>query len=595
MPVCPKKTPLMKYNKTFIIYWMLFSSTFNAYAQEQETDNLGTQEVTVIKSYSPSLKNVFKIRTPPSIDDSLIQKKLKVDYDFEVVPVVSTFVPNKASPLKLQRQESSFYHNSYFSGGFGNQSHLQINFSTLVPLDRNQSIGLKFIYSSVDAINGTSLNSEQKRTSLDLLHQYKQNNMRVDSDLRYDRQGHNFFGLFDTNWNSIPSFRIEMVDPSQNLNYLSIRSRWQWYDGVFSKVNFNTHITTDSFDSSEHIVKINTQLRVPFLNQYIELIPQMELVNTKFVRAYFSEEALSFQKGLGHFDLQFLSIGRKLKLRLGARGFYPFGGTEEVSKFYIYPMADISYKSSNGKMVPFLKYQGSYDLNSLTSFSLQNPYVAPVLEMKPTAVNHDGSLGFNAYPGSGLSFKFNIHYSQSDNFPLFKRLPYDYDNQDMAYRLANAYEIIYQNVQKMGIVNQIAMRFSEHNKISLETSYAEYKREDGKKVLNLPALTIDLNANLKLGRKLFFQLGGHFMSDRDSVKNIAVTIGENNGGNIETSESVGSVFSISSTLTWKINAQWDLFYENNMMLGDNTSRWAYYQNQSQIHLGGIRYKFDVNL
>jgi hypothetical protein len=165
----------------------------------------------------------------------------------------------------------------------------------------------------------------------------------------------------------------------------------------------------------------------------------------------------------------------------------------------------------------------------------------------------------------------------------------------MAYRLANAYEVTYQNVQKMGVVTQIAMRFSEHNKISLETSYAEYKREDREKVFNLPALTIDLNANLKLGRKLFFQMGGHFMGDRDSVKNIVVPIGENNGGNVEIFESVGSVFSISSTFTWKINAQWDLFYENNMMLGDNTSRWAYYQNQNQLHLGGVRYKFDINL
>ena len=39
----------------------------------------------------------------------------------------------------------------------------------------------------------------------------------------------------------------------------------------------------------------------------------------------------------------------------------------------------------------------------------------------------------------------------------------------------------------------------------------------------------------------------------------------------------------------------DLFYENKMLLGDQTSQWAYYQNQDQLHLGGIRYKFDVNL
>lgn len=588
-------TITMKYNKIFIVFYFFMSLPI--LAQEEEKDDLGTQEVTVVRSYNPSLKSVFKIRTNPEIDDSLVQKKIKVDYTFEPVPVVSTFVPNKATPLKLQRRESSFFHNSYVMGGLGNQSSSQFNFSTMVPLDRMQSIGLGFLYNKVGPIDKTVLNSYQKRTSFNLLHQYKQNNMRVDSDLRFDRQGHNFFGQYDDlDWTNISSFRPDVIDPSQNLNYLSIRSRWQWYDGLFNKVNFNTHITTDSFDSSEHIVKINTQMRIPFFNQYLELIPHIELINTNFVRGYYDEQALSYSKGMGRLEFQFLNIGRKLKLRLGAKGIYPFGDAEEDDPaFFVYPKAEISYKSGSGKLVPFLNYNGGYDLNSFTSFSLENPYVAPTLAIKATEVNHYGDLGLKAYPGSGLSLKFNAHYSQSDNFPLFKRLPYDDNNQDVAYRLSNAYEVVYDSVEKMGIVTQIEMRFSEYNKISLETGYYEYKRKGDQKVWNLPSLKIDLNANFRLGKKIFFQASGHYIGDRDSVKNIPVSLIENSSGNYQTIESVGSVFSIASSITWKINDQWDLFYEGNMILSDNTSRWAYYQNQSQLHLGGIRYKFDVNL
>ena len=588
-------TITMKYNKIFIVFYFFMSLPI--LAQEEEKDDLGTQEVTVVRSYNPSLKSVFKIRTNPEIDDSLVQKKIKVDYTFEPVPVVSTFVPNKATPLKLQRRESSFFHNSYVMGGLGNQSSSQFNFSTMVPLDRMQSIGLGFLYNKVGPIDKTVLNSYQKRTSFNLLHQYKQNNMRVDSDLRFDRQGHNFFGQYDDlDWTNISSFRPDVIDPSQNLNYLSIRSRWQWYDGLFNKVNFNTHITTDSFDSSEHIVKINTQMRIPFFNQYLELIPHVELINTNFVRGYYDEQALSYSKGMGRLEFQFLNIGRKLKLRLGAKGIYPFGDAEEDDPaFFVYPKAEISYKSGSGKLVPFLNYNGGYDLNSFTSFSLENPYVAPTLAIKATEVNHYGDLGLKAYPGSGLSLKFNAHYSQSDNFPLFKRLPYDDNNQDVAYRLSNAYEVVYDSVEKMGIVTQIEMRFSEYNKISLETGYYEYKRKGDQKVWNLPSLKIDLNANFRLGKKIFFQASGHYIGDRDSVKNIPVSLIENSSGNYQTIESVGSVFSIASSITWKINDQWDLFYEGNMILSDNTSRWAYYQNQSQLHLGGIRYKFDINL
>ena len=140
--------------------------------------------------------------------------------------------------------------------------------------------------------------------------------MRVESDLRYDRQAHNFFGLYDLNWQNIPSFRPDLIDPSQKLNYISIRSRWQWYNSVFRKVDFSSHITTDSFHSTEHIVNINTQLRVPIFDQYLELKPHVKLVNTNFVRRYLSESELNSQKALAELAVQFLSIGQKLNLSL---------------------------------------------------------------------------------------------------------------------------------------------------------------------------------------------------------------------------------------------------------------------------------------
>lgn len=299
---------------------------------------------------------------------------------------------------------------------------------------------------------------------------------------------------------------------------------------------------------------------------------------------------------MGRLELQFLNIGKKLKLLLGARNIYPIGVSEKGNPdFFIYPKAEISYRSGSGKWVPFINYNGSYDLNSFTGLSLDNPYVAPTLTIRATQVNHYGELGFNANPGSGLSFKLNAHYSQYDNFPIFKRLPYDHNNKDLAYRLANAYEIIYDSVEKMGIVNRISIRFSEYNKISLETKYFKYIRNGDQKVWNLPSLKIDFDANLRLGRKLFFQLGGNYIGRRDSVRNRVVPLSENSGGNFETIESLASVFNISSSITWKINTQWDLFYQGKIFLSKNTSRWAHYQNQSRVHLGGLRYKFDINL
>lgn len=578
-----------------LFFGLLLWGSFLVKAQEEGADDLGTQEVTVVKSYSPNLKDVFKIRSLPAAEDTLVYKKQKIEYTFETIPVVSTFIPNKASPLKLNRQERTTGHNSYVSGGIGNNAFLKFDISSMVPLDRIQSIGFKMLRTKVGSIENTLLNSEQNRTTLDLLHQHKQNKMRVDSDLRFDRQGHNFFGLYNFDWNNIPSFRAEVIDPTQNLNYLSIRSNWQWYDAVFRKVNFNTHFTTDSFDSSEYILKINTQILLPFLRNYIELIPKISLINTDFTRGYFSDESLSYQNGLGALDFNFLSIGKKLKLKLGASGFYHFANSDEKAALYAYPNTEISYNFNNSKIIPYLKYEGGFHLNSFTSFSQNNPYVSPTLSIRPTQENNHFTIGLNAFPGSGFSFNINTQYSELDDFPIFKRLPYDKNNGDMAYRLSNAYRVIYDRLQKMGIVTDISIRFSEYNKVSLNLNYFKYRRASGEKAFNLPETTIDISANFRLAKKIFIQTVGKYMGKRDSVKFLIVQPGEEEEGGFESTETTGSVFSISTYLTWKINSAWDLFYENKMLLGDQTSQWAYYQNQDQLHLGGIRYKFDINL
>ena len=96
-----------------------------------------------------------------------------------------------------------------------------------------------------------------------------------------------------------------------------------------------------------------------------------------------------------------------------------------------------------------------------------------------------------------------------------------------------------------------------------------------------------------MGRKIFFNFSTNYFSSRE-IKNYLISSGELSEGGPSLRESIGSVIYANSSLTWKINSEWDLFYRNNIYFGDVTSRWAYYQNQPQLSLIGIRYKFNIN-
>jgi len=90
----------------------VFFFCFVGFVFGQERENIGVQEVTVIKSYTPSLQDVFKLRQSPSVIDSIIAPKKEVSYSIFSVPVASTFVPSKGSARKLQPKKKKPQFNS---------------------------------------------------------------------------------------------------------------------------------------------------------------------------------------------------------------------------------------------------------------------------------------------------------------------------------------------------------------------------------------------------------------------------------------------------------------------------------------------------
>ena len=60
-------------------------------AQENEQEPIGTQEVLVVKSYTPSLSDAFKIKSVPKLSDSLTSSEKELVYELKKVPVISTF------------------------------------------------------------------------------------------------------------------------------------------------------------------------------------------------------------------------------------------------------------------------------------------------------------------------------------------------------------------------------------------------------------------------------------------------------------------------------------------------------------------------
>ena len=572
---------------------LFISFHYSIYLQVEEKDDIETQEITIVKSNKPIISNIFKIRSNPIISDSLLEEKFYIKYDHISVPVVSTFIPNKASPLKLQKQESSFLYNSYFSWGYGNQSQALIDFASMISIDRNQSMGVDFIFSSLGNQENKILRSQQNYLAASFLHLFKTNNYRVESSFKFDRRHINFYGLYsDYDWSNIPSFRPSLIDPEQNLNYLKINSNWEWFNSIVKKTHFNTVLTIDYFDNTEQLINFDSEIRLPVFDFYLELKPNLSYVNTNFVSSFRQNVPVSNQTSLLNLDFQIVNLGAKTNFKFGTKVFYLLGDSIEKTNIYFFPKVKFLYKPSSSSLSTFLEFDGDFNLNSFTTFSRINPYIFPSLKLRPTNIPYKGRLGVKNSFNSGLEFFLAAIYSRSESYPLFKRLPYVISNNDLSYNMATSYEVVYDRLDQLGLETGFLMRFNEHNKFSINTKYVNAESFNEISAWNLPSIEIDFEANFRFFNKIYLQTNGKYIGRRDSAYHPVFLNAEFFDSKPEI-KSLDAFLYFSSRLLYQTKSNWAFFFEFKNNFGNNYSRWAFYQDYNNNFLLGLRYKFDI--
>ena len=76
-------------NLTLLLLLLIFN-----FSVAQEKENLGTEVVNIVKPYSPTISDAFKVKETPKLNDSTNTEKKEVNYSIFSVPVASTFTPS---------------------------------------------------------------------------------------------------------------------------------------------------------------------------------------------------------------------------------------------------------------------------------------------------------------------------------------------------------------------------------------------------------------------------------------------------------------------------------------------------------------------
>jgi len=584
-------------NKVTLLAIVLIFPLF-VFGQEEKED-IGTQEVTVIKSYTPSLQDVFKLRNSPATLDSIIAPKKAVEYSIFSVPVASTFIPSKGTARKLIPKKQQPQFNSGGSLGFGNFNQLLFEYNTNFNIDRRQKIDWILYYNGLlKPMKEVQLDSKQSNLLFNISHQYATSKRNSFSQINFRQHQQSFYGLR----NAIEDdFILAQIQPQQKLNYFSVSSAWQWYDPLVKRLSLDSYLTTDAFGSAEIEVDFSSKFQVLWGGVAITLLPEITFLTTSFEEDFYTREAVEYSSGNARLSLFASKINGNFKFKIGAKAAMGIGDEFEETNFFIYPELALSYRPQKGNFAPFLNLTGTLQQNSFRAFTHENPYVAPAIRLQASNIPYQAQLGTRSKFAAGWEFQWNLFYEQNEKQPLYQNLGIDIDRLNIVpYRYNNAFEVVYANLHKTGIEAQLGAAFKNGGRLEFKARYASFTFDSVNETtplfestaFNLPQLSVYFNGTFKLGQKFYLQWYVKHIGERENAYRDNFL-----GQNMQTApvliENLEAFTQIDATLQYQLNERWEVFVKGRNLLNESLYQWANYPVYGTQILFGGRYNFDL--
>ncbi|MEZ2415089.1 TonB-dependent receptor [Muriicola sp. E247] len=578
--------------KFIIILSILFGSSLGVLAQEKD---LGTETVTVVKPYSPTVSDAFKIKSVPVLNDSIIQTKKEITYSIFSVPVASTFVPAKGTAAAVQKATPEKLYNSSVSMGLGNYNNALLDVYTSRDIDRGKQridVGINH-FSSRGDLDFTPLETDFYNTKINAAYSNRGRDGDWGISLGGGHKLYNWYGLPEGVFDEAT---IAGIDEQQQYFNAEVGATFKQEDAVFSKGKLNLKRFWDEVESGENRASLFTSLDFPLSQESFMLGFKTDYVEGEFANADVNNTANTegitysqFQVGLSP---SILIEKDELHIRLGANLVYGMDMENSEGNFYIYPQVTASYRLLDEVVIVYGGVNGELRQNSYADFVQENPFVSPTLVIQPTDQQYNAKLGFKGQLFPNLSYNIRGSYKAENRKPLFKLNPQnDFRDDEKGYTYGNSFELFYDDVKTLGIFGELNLDVNRNFSLGINASVSEYDTETDNPAWNLPNLKGSLFMDYQLDENWFMGATIFYVGEREDLSAVVIP-------NTQPSEYPASILTLDAYIDanahvgYRLSDQLSIFAKASNLANNDYQRWANFRVQSFQILAGATYKFD---
>lgn len=552
------------------------------FSQEDEKTNqtdLGTEVVEIVKPFTPSVSDAFKLKENAVLNDTSVTQKRKVDYRISSVPVASTFTPTKGKAAKVEREKREKLFDNYARLGVGNYTNLLAELYTNFELSNTDNIGFFFQHNSTQGgIKNLFLEDKFYNTKAYGHYTSRQNNATYKVDFGVDHQLINWYGLPKEaeSYFSIP----DLLDLNSKQNYFSgyVGGSVALKDSYFEKVKVNLRYMGDSFSSSEFRAVVAPEFSFPMGDVAITLDADIDYVTGSFDRAFDNSNPLNYG---------FLNLGaapalvfgsEDVSISLGIAGYFGMDSENSTSEFSLYPRVKASYRLDETIRV-YAGADGGLKQNSYYDFKEINPFVSPTLFIAPTKNTYDGFAGITGNISNMVAFNLRASYGNEANKSLFKANPISSERKP--YQYGNSFQVVYDEVNTLNVFGEVKADISEMVSVGLNVNYFNYSTDVETQAWNLPNIKASVFSEFDITKELYGGASIFFVGERKDY-------------DFRQAREVNLDPYVDANLHfgYRITEQFTAFVKGNNLFGDNYTKWMNYPVQGIQVMGGVTYKFD---
>jgi hypothetical protein len=570
--------------KYIILVIFTLSLTFS---NAQEKDTIADQTVNVIKPYTPTISDAFKIKDNPKLNDSNAVKKKEIKYNIFSIPVASTFTPAKGKAATVDKAKAIKLYDNYASLGVGTYTTILGEVYLNHELSRNENVGGYFSHhSSQGGIDDVLLDDDFSKTKLNAY--YK----KSDRDFTWQVDGG--FNLLTYNWYGVPQDYyaedvINDIDAGQTYNDFYVGGKIDFEDAIVKDASLRFRRFGDIQDSAENRLVAKTSFDVPVQDETINAEFSVDYISGSFDRNFNNTSDINYGNITFGFAPSYQMSQDDLTLDLGVKLVYLKDTEFSDSKFYIYPNIEASYRLVDELLIAYGGLKGGLIQNSYYDFANDNPFVSPSLFITPTNQQYKTFLGIKGKLTNTIVYNLKANYSAEQGKAMYKSNTAS--NAPLTeYQYGNSFNVVYDDVSTISIAGELNVDFNRNFTLGIKGEYFSYSTDNQPEAWNMPDLTASLFLDYQISEQWFAGSSLFFVGER---KDQRIFVDELNSlNNAVSTVSLESYFDINAHVGYKINDQLSVFGKANNIASQNYERWMDYPVQGIQVLAGATYQFD---